>query len=65
MDAGEPVDIVCLDFQKAFDTVPHQRLLGKLYGQEIRRPVLLSIENWLRTRKERVGVNGQIFSRER
>lgn len=25
----EPVDIIHLDFQKAFDTVPHQRLLKK------------------------------------
>ena len=26
LDSGEPVDVVFLDFQKAFDKVPHKRL---------------------------------------
>eukprot|EP00061_Rhincodon_typus_P011107 g35886.t1 len=29
VDNGEPVDVVDLDFQKAFDKVPHKRLLHK------------------------------------
>ena len=29
MDEGSPVDVIYLDFQKAFDKVPHQRLLLK------------------------------------
>ena len=29
MDEGSPVDIIYLDFQKAFDKVPHQRLILK------------------------------------
>ena len=41
VDMGEPVDIVCVDFQKAFDVVPHQRLLRKLHSQGIRGQVLL------------------------
>ena len=29
VDDGSPVDVVYLDFQKAFNKVPHQRLLIK------------------------------------
>uniref|UniRef100_K7F032 Reverse transcriptase domain-containing protein n=1 Tax=Pelodiscus sinensis TaxID=13735 RepID=K7F032_PELSI len=53
-DKGDPVDIVYLDFQKAFDKVPHQRLLCKLHFH-----FLSWIENWLKDRKQRVGINGK------
>ena len=35
IDEGSPVDIIYLNFQKAFDKVPHQRLLLKLKAHGI------------------------------
>ena len=32
---GNPVDITYFDFCKAFDSVPHERLLSKLYCHNI------------------------------
>jgi len=34
-DNGDNVDMIFLDFAKAFDKVPHQRLLKKLNGHRI------------------------------
>jgi len=31
LDAGNGTDIIYLDYTKAFDTVPHERLLTKLH----------------------------------
>ena len=39
-----PVDIIYLDYQKAFDSVPHERLLDNLYAYDIRGDVL----TWIR-----------------
>ena len=35
LDAGKDVDVIYLDFQKAFDKVPHKRLLKKLWAYGI------------------------------
>ena len=35
VDEGSPVDIIYLDFQKAFDKVPHQRPILKLQSHGI------------------------------
>ena len=47
-----------LDFQKAFDSVPHKRLLSKLKGYGIQGNPLKWIENFLKDRKQRVQVEG-------
>jgi Reverse transcriptase (RNA-dependent DNA polymerase)/Endonuclease-reverse transcriptase len=58
LDQGGSVDAVYLDFAKAFDTVPHQRLLAKLAGYGIKGPVMNWIEDFLVGRRQRVGVGG-------
>ena len=40
MDEGQDFDIIYLDFKKAFDSVPHKRLITKLYSYEVRGKVL-------------------------
>jgi len=51
IDRGYPVDVIYLDFQKAFDKVPHKRLLMKLAAHGIADNVLKWTENWLSNRK--------------
>ena len=60
VDDGSPVDVVYLDFQKAFDKVPHQRLLLKLKALGIGNDVINWIEKWLTHRRQRVIVDGEI-----
>jgi Reverse transcriptase (RNA-dependent DNA polymerase)/Endonuclease-reverse transcriptase len=57
-DSGQPVDVVYLDFAKAFDKVPHARLLRKVEAAGIGGHVLKWIKDWLSDRKQRVIVNG-------
>ena len=45
VDDGSPVDVVYLDFQKAFDKVPHQRLILKLKAHGIDNDVI----NWMKS----------------
>ena len=59
LDKGELVDVVYLDFRKAFDTVPHVRLRKKLEAMGIRGQVLNWIVEWLRDRRQRVVLRGR------
>ena len=58
VDDGNPVDAVYLDFSKAFDRVPHQRLLTKLRSHGIGDSTAAWIKAWLSDRQQRVVVNG-------
>ena len=62
MDEGHAMDIIYLDFSKAFDKVPVQRLLSKCAGLGIQGKLLTWIEKWLVGRKQRVVLNGEASS---
>ena len=49
-----------LDFMKAFDTVPHKRLIYKLRMNGISPSILRWIEGFLTGRKQQVCVNGRL-----
>ena len=58
MDDGSPVDVIYLDFQKAIDKVPHQRLIRKLKSHGMGNSIINWIEQWLTDRRHRVVVDG-------
>ena len=47
-----------LDFSKAFDKVPHERLLNKIAAHGIGGNLIKWIRGWLINRKQRVCING-------
>ena len=58
VDDGNPVNVIYLDFKKAFDTVPHKRLIIKLQNLGICGDLLNWIKEWLSDRQQRVVING-------
>jgi len=64
LDTGVPLDVIYLDFKKAFDSVPHKRLLSKLDAYGIGN----AIKEWIKSflllvnQKQRVTVNGIMSS---
>ena len=60
VDEGSPVDVIYLDFQKAFDKVPHQRLILKLKSHAMGNSIINWIEQWLNDRRQMVVVEGEV-----
>ena len=60
---GCVVDAIYLDFAKAFDTVPHRRLIGKLQAYGIKGEMLKWVESFLSERVQEVLVNGSHSAR--
>ena len=58
LDNKIPTDAVYLDFSKAFDSVPHGRLVHKLKAYGIRGKVLDWVEDFLLHRSQFVSING-------
>ncbi|KAK2170960.1 hypothetical protein NP493_1120g01059 [Ridgeia piscesae] len=60
MDNKSQIDAILLDFAKAFDKVPHKRLLSKLAFYGITGNTKNWIKSFLSHRKQRVSVNGAL-----
>jgi len=58
LERGKQHDLAVLDFSKAFDKVPHSRLLAKLNHYGIRGNTLTWIQAFLSNRSQRVIVDG-------
>ena len=58
MDHHQQVDLVLLDFCKAFDTVSHCKLLSKLSSYGIHNQTYHWITSWLTNRKQWVTIDG-------
>ena len=58
LDSGGSVDIIYTDFMKAFDSVPHRRLLSKVAAHGINGKVLGWLTAFLSGRSQCVVVNG-------
>ena len=52
MDQQKQTDVILLDFAKAFDSIPHQRLLIKLRHYGINDHICQWINTWLTKRKQ-------------
>ena len=58
IDEHCPVDTIYFDFSKAFDTIPHFRLLHKLKSMGINNNTFLWTKDFLSERRQRVVING-------
>ena len=54
VDQGYPIDVIYLDFHKAFDEVPQKRIIIKINALGITYEVVEWIEDWLKDREQRV-----------
>ena len=58
-DSGKQTNVSILDFSKAFDTVPHNRLLHKQSSHGITGNLHLCLQNVLTQRRRQVVIEGE------
>ena len=54
------MDVIYIDFCKAFDKVPHRRLILKLEKYGVKGDLLLWIENFLQDKQQRVTIGDDL-----
>ncbi|CAM4670988.1 unnamed protein product, partial [Lepidochelys kempii] len=62
VDEGKAVDVLFLDFSKAFDTVSHSILASKLKKYGLDEWTIRWIESWLHCQAQWVVINGSMSS---
>ena len=62
LDSGHTIVVIYLDFKKAFDSVPHIRLLSKLNSYGFCDPLLGWLKSFLIGRHQRVCVHDTVSS---
>ena len=60
LDDGDRIDAIIIDFSKAFDLVPHGRLLTKIANSGVDSRVVVWIRVFLLGRMQRVSVGGHL-----
>lgn len=60
--SGNQTDAVFVDFSKAFDLVPHQRLVSKLHSFYLNNSTILWIQNFLLNRSQCVTIHDIVSS---
>jgi len=60
LDEGGQVDVIYTDFEKAFDKVPHKRLISKQYAYGLNDLLIDWIKAFLSAGSQRVKINGEI-----
>jgi len=65
LDNGDKIDVIIVDFPKAFDLVPHGRLLTKIANSGVDSRVVVWIMELLLGRTQRASVGGQLSAEVR
>ena len=55
LENGGQIDVVYTDLEKAFDKIPHIRLISKLFSYDINKKIIGWIEAFLHNRKLLLG----------
>ena len=62
MEKGDQVDAIYTDFSKAFDVIPHQLLLRKIYTFGVGDRIISWIASYLDGRRQRVKIDNDLSS---
>jgi len=63
LESGGQINVMYTNFEKAFYKVSHKLLLHKLCNYNVNESVILWMESFLCSRKQRVKINGCFFFR--